>query len=151
MILKELESFKLYNQWVSKLAKVNRRKKDAYWHNVARVCLEYGFKPAQTGKVIKSIFPETEITGRHIGAYNRRLKTENYIMRTDILPKPVMSLNAMMDMAKGLVTDEDKFIYDCSIGSVKQSLKCFEYKMTEEIKDEMEGIDVWLESIAYQE
>ena len=45
------------------------RKKDVYWHNVAKLCIEYGFKPAQIAKVIKTIFPLAEVTGRHVGAY----------------------------------------------------------------------------------
>ena len=45
------------------------RKKDTYWHTVAEGLIVGGLKPAQIGKVLKDIFPETEVNGRHIGAY----------------------------------------------------------------------------------
>ena len=43
------------------------RKKDTYWHTVAEGLIVGGMKPAQIGKVLKDIFPETEVNGRHIG------------------------------------------------------------------------------------
>ena len=50
-------------------------KKDTYWHNIAKLGISSGFKPAQVGRLVKECFPETEINGRHIGAYKRRLAT----------------------------------------------------------------------------
>jgi hypothetical protein len=52
-------------------------------------------------------------------------------------------------MIHGLVTDEDKFTYNCSIGSTKRSLKCFEYKLTTELKDEdnMGDINEWIKTL----
>ena len=124
------------------------RKKDAYWHKTAHLALEYGLKPAQVSKIVKEVFPETEINGRHIGAYKRRLITEGEIP-TEWKYSP--NINSVTSEAVAQVSDEDMFIYNCSIGSIKQSLKCFEYKMTAEVVNEMEDIDIWLESIANQE
>ena len=124
---------------------VARRKKDAYWHRIARKMIEYGLKPAQIGKVLKEVFPDTEINGRHIGAYKRRLTTEG----VDIAVRPTISMNEAMDIASGLVSDEDRFIYNCSVGSIKRSLKCFEFKMTKEVEvvDTMEEIDIWVSGL----
>jgi len=122
-------------------------KKDAYWHSIAKLCISHGMKPAQVGKVVKEAFPETEINGRHIGAYKRRLVEEGEI---EIPVRPTKTLNELMSIALGLVTDEDRFTYTCSIGSTKRSLKCFEYKLTAqaEDKDEMENINKWVNTLS---
>ena len=122
-----------------------RRKKDAYWHKITRKLIGYGLKPAQIGKVLKDIFPDTEVNGRHIGAYKRRLTTEG----VEIAVRPTMSLNEAMDIVHGLVNEEDKFIYNCSVGSIKRSLKCFEFKMTKEVEviDTQEEIDIWVSGL----
>ena len=121
------------------------RKKDAYWHKITRQMIEYGLKPAQIGKVLKEVFPDTEVNGRHIGAYKRRLTTEG----VEIAVRPTMSLNEAMDIVHGLVNEEDKFIYNCSVGSIKRSLKCFEFKMTaeKEVVDNKEEIDIWVSGL----
>ena len=121
------------------------RKKDAYWHKITRQMIEYGLKPAQIGKVLKEVFPDTEVNGRHIGAYKRRLTTEG----VEIAVRPTISLNEAMDIVHGLVNEEDKFIYNCSVGSIKRSLKCFEFKMTKEVEvvDNMEDIDIWVSGL----
>jgi len=124
------------------------RKKDLYWHKTAQLALEYGLRPVDVSKVVKEVFPETEVNGRHIGAYKRRLITNGDIP-TEWLYKP--NINSVTSEAIENVLDEDMFIYNCSIGSIKQSLKCFEYKMTAEIVDEMKEVNVWLESIEKQE
>ena len=121
------------------------RKKDAYWHSVARLSIEYGFKPAQVAKILKSVFPQTEVTGRHIGAYKRRLTTEGVI--TNVLPTSLVSLNEMISMVRDVTTEEDMFVYNCSIGSQIQSLKCFEYKLTAEIEDDVVKVEQWIEMI----
>ena len=59
--------------------KINRRKKDLYWHKTAEICISHNFKPAMTAKIVKAIFPQAEVNGRHIGAYKRRLITEGVI------------------------------------------------------------------------
>ena len=121
-------------------------KKDTYWHKTAELCLAHNFKPAQVAKVIKDIFPLSNVNGRHIGAYKRRLAEEGEI---EIPVRPATTLQEMMSMVNGLVTDEDWFSYTCSIGSTKRSLKCFEYKLTAELedKDDMENIDGWISTL----
>ena len=120
------------------------RKKDTYWHTIARLSIRYGFKPAQIAKIIKSVFPQTDVTGRHVGAYKRRLTTEKRILPTDIPLVPVVSVNEMVRMVEDLVTPEDKFVYDCMVGSAIQTLKCFEYKLTAEEKDELNKVEIWI-------
>ena len=122
-----------------------RRKKDAYWHRITRHMIGYGLKPAQIGKVLKEVFPDTEVNGRHIGAYKRRLTTEG----VEIAVRPTIGLNEAMNIASGLVNDEDRFVYNCSVGSIKRSLKCFEFKMTKEAEviDRQEEIDIWVSGL----
>jgi hypothetical protein len=126
---------------------VKRAKKDAYWHSIASLCLSHGMKPAQVGKVVREAFPETDINGRHIGAYKRRLVDEGEI---EIPVRPTSTLNEMMSMVLELITDEDRFAYTCSIGSTKRSLKCFEYKLTAEAEDtnQMEDIEEWVNTLS---
>ncbi len=121
-------------------------KKDAYWHNIAKLGISSGFKPAQIGRLVKECFPETEINGRHIGAYKRRLVDEGQV---EIPVRPTTTLQEMMSMINGMVTDEDRFAYTCSVGSTKRSLKCFEYKLTAELedKDELENIEEWISTL----
>tara|TARA_Y100000310_G_C20612614_1_gene778833 strand:- start:503 stop:901 length:399 start_codon:yes stop_codon:yes gene_type:complete len=131
------------------MVKVNRRKKDLYWHNIAHQCLEYDFKPAQITKILKEVFPQTSVTGRHIGAYKRRLKQEGILEEGIALDEnmDVPTLRDMKEKVKDLVAEQDMFIYNCSVGSHKRSLKCFEYKLTADAEDEIEKIDIWLTKI----
>ena len=70
-------------------------KKDTYWHNIAKMRLSSGFKPAQVGRLITEVFPETEINGRHIGAYKRRLVDEDEV----VIPiRPTTTLQEMMGL-----------------------------------------------------
>tara|TARA_R100000995_G_C3450926_1_gene108117 strand:+ start:176 stop:553 length:378 start_codon:yes stop_codon:yes gene_type:complete len=120
-----------------------RRVKDTYWHNLAGFCIMQGMKPAQVAKILKEVFPLTTVTGRHIGAYKRRLVSEGVY----VPDKLIMSVNDMTTMAKDLVSKEDKFVYDCTVGSQIQSLKCFEYKLTAEESDELEKAERWIKNL----
>ena len=117
------------------------KKKDTYWHELAGFCILQGMKPAQIAKILKEVFPQTDVTGRHIGAYKRRMVQEGAI----VPDRTIMSLNDMMNMAKNLVSVEDRFVYDCTVNSQIQSLKCFEYKLTAEEKDELDEVERWIE------
>ena len=117
------------------------KKKDTYWHELAGFCILQGMKPAQIAKILKEVFPQTDVTGRHIGAYKRRKVQEGAI----VPDRTIMSLNDMMYMAKDLVSAEDKFVYDCTINSQIQSLKCFEYKLTAEEVNELDEVERWIE------
>ena len=120
------------------------RRKHTYWHQLAKFLILNGYKPTMIGKIIKDVFPETEVNGRHIGAYKRRLIQDEDIL---IPNKPTMSINEVREIAEGLVSNEDMFIYKCVVGSAKRSLKCFEYKFTNEDKDLVSEVDEWITAI----
>ena len=120
------------------------RKKDTYWHEVAALCLQAGQPPAKVAKVVKHCFPKTDVNGRHIGAYKRRLIDAGVIEKTT---PTVGSVGELIQLSESLVSDEDKFIYECYVGSIKRSLKCFEYKLTEEAKDREDEVELWIEKI----
>ena len=125
------------------MARVKKRK-HTYWHQLAKLLILNGYKPAQCAKILKSVFPDTEVNGRHIGAYKRRLIQDEDIL---IPNKPTMNINEVREIAEGLVTNEDMFIYKCVIGSAKRSLKCFEYKFRSEDKDLVSEVDKWIMAI----
>ena len=114
------------------------RVKDTYWHSLAHLCISAGLKPAEVARVIKNSFPKTEINGRHVGAYKRRLINEGVVEKNT--PK-TGSEHDLIQMAHEIVTSEDMFVYNCSVGSKVRSLKCFEYKMTEATKDIVDDCD----------
>ena len=119
------------------------RKKDTYWHEIAALCLQAGQPPSKVAQVVKHVFPKTEVNGRHIGAYKRRLIDAGVIEKN--VPT-VGSVGELIQLADGLVSTEDKFVYDCYVGSIKRSLKCFEYKMTRAEVDDINEIDIWIET-----
>ena len=121
------------------------RKKDTYWHTLAKGLLSMGLKPALVAKCIKDVFPLSEVTGRHVGAYNRRLKTEGIV--PDRPTTATMNMNDALSISYGLVTDDDRFVYDCSIGAMKRTLKCFEIKLILEAKNEEDNIDEWISTL----
>ena len=125
------------------MPKVQKRK-HTYWHQLAKLLIMNGYKPAQCAKILKSVFPDTEVNGRHIGAYKRRLIQDEDIL---IPNKPTMPMNQMTEMAHGMVSTEDLFIYKCVIGSAKRSLKCFEFKFKAEDKDLVSEVDAWITKI----
>ena len=120
------------------------RVKDTYWHSLAHLCISAGLKPAEVARVIKNSFPKTEINGRHVGAYKRRLINEGVVEKNT--PK-TGSEHDLIQMAHEIVTSEDMFVYNCSVGSKVRSLKCFEYKMTEATKDIVDDCDEWIATI----
>ena len=120
------------------------RVKDTYWHSLAHLCISAGLKPAEVARVIKNSFPKTEINGRHVGAYKRRLINEGVVEKNT--PK-TGSEHDLIQMAHEIVTSEDMFVYNCSVGSKVRSLKCFEYKMTEATKDIVDDCDEWIAKI----
>ena len=124
------------------------RRKHCYWHQVAKAMLELGLKPTVVGHIIKDVFPETEINGRHIGAFKRRLIKDGELMVPD---KVTMKRNEASQMAKGLVSTEDLFIYKCMVGSTKRTLKCFEFKFKGEEKDVLMEVDEWLLNMDHTE
>ena len=121
-----------------------KKRKHTYWHQLAKLLIINGYKPAQCAKILKSVFPDTEVNGRHIGAYKRRLIDAGVIEKN--IPT-VGSVGELIQLADGLVSTEDKFVYDCYVGSIKRSLKCFEYKMTRAEVDDINEIDIWIETI----
>ena len=121
-----------------------QKRKHTYWHQLAKLLIMNGYKPAQCAKILKSVFPDTEVNGRHIGAYKRRLIQDEDIL---IPNKPTMPMNQMTEMAHGMVSTEDLFIYKCVVGSAKRSLKCFEFKFRAEDKDLVSEVDEWIMKI----
>jgi hypothetical protein len=122
------------------MPKVQKRK-HTYWHQLAKLLIMNGYKPAQCAKILKSVFPDTEVNGRHIGAYKRRLLQDEDILIPD---RATMPINQMTEMAHGMVSTEDLFIYKCVVGSAKRSLKCFEFKFRAEDKDLVSEVDEWI-------
>ena len=120
------------------------RKKDTYWHEIAHLCLQAGQPPSKVAKVVQHCFPKTDINGRHIGAYKRRLIDAGVI---DKHAPTVGSVGELIQLADQLVSVEDRFVYDCWVGSIRRSLKCFEYKMTLDEVDELDEIDIWIEKL----
>jgi hypothetical protein len=120
------------------------RVKDTYWHSLAHLCISAGLKPAEVARVIKNSFPKTEVNGRHVGAYKRRLINEGVVEKDT--PK-TGSEHDLIQMSHEIVTSEDMFVYNCSVGSKVRSLKCFEYKMTEATKDIVDDCDEWIATI----
>tara|TARA_R110000744_G_scaffold380276_1_gene500522 strand:+ start:907 stop:1206 length:300 start_codon:yes stop_codon:yes gene_type:complete len=94
--------------------------------------------------IIKEVFPETEINGRHIGAYKRRIVKEENIL---IPAKATMGKNEASQLALGLVSDEDMFIYQCSVGSAKRTLECYQFKFIAEEEDEIGKVEQWITDI----
>ena len=100
--------------------------------------------PKHVAATIKTVFPEADITGRHIGAYKRRLILDKQLVKG--LPQ-LISPNEAYQLIEGMVGDDDKFIYQCAVGSAKRSLKCFEYKMTGEIVDHETEVEGWITNL----
>ena len=118
-----------------------RAKKSMYWHQSAKVLLEHGLTPSEVANAIKTVFPHAIVTGRHVCAFKRRLISDE--MLTKNLPKTI-NMQEAYSMVKGLISEEDKFIYQCTVGSSKRTLKCFEYKLTQQEIEPKKDIEQWL-------
>ena len=123
---------------------MSSRVKHTYWHQLAKFLLQSGFKPAMCSHIIKDVFPETDINGRHIGAYKRRIVKEENIL---IPAKATMGKNEASQLARGLVSAEDMFIYQCSVGSAKRTLECYQFKFIAEEEDEIGKVEQWITDI----
>lgn len=121
-------------------------RKHTYWHDSAKVLLEHGMSPTNVAKAIKIVFPLTNITGRHVGAYKRRLISDDMLVKGLNLS---ISMQDAIAMVEGIVGETDMFVYKCSIGSAKRTLKCFEYKLTQEATKPQEDIDEWLSNMTH--
>ena len=119
-------------------------RKHLYWHPLAQILLEQGLMPKHVPSAINTVFPEADITGRHIGAYKRRLILDGMLEKK--MPQ-LISPNEAYALIEGMVGDDDRFIYQCAIGSAKRSMKCFEYKMTGELVEHTKELEGWLTNI----
>jgi len=120
------------------------RRKHTYWHQLAKALLEYGLKPTIIGHILRDVFPDTDVNGRHVGAFKRRLMKDGLL---EDIPKPTVSRNEASLLAKDMVSTEDMFIYKCVINSTKRSLKCFEFKFKAEDRDLLEDVEAWITTI----
>ena len=121
-----------------------RAKKSMYWHQSAKVLLEHGLTPSEVAKAIKLVFPHTVVTGRHVGAYKRRLVSDEMLIKN--LPKTI-DMQEAYSMIQGIISEEDNFIYRCTVGSAKRTLKCFEYKLTQKEIKPTKDIEQWLTNL----
>ena len=122
-------------------------KKHTYWHDSAKVLLEHGMTATNIAKAIKVIFPLTNVTGRHVGAYKRRLISDDMLSKDLHLS---ITMQEAIAMVEGIVGETDMFVYKCSIGSAKRTLRCFEYKLTQQAIKPQEDIEKWLIKINTQ-
>ena len=120
------------------------KRKHTYWHQLAKIMLGFGFKPTMVGHILKDVFPETEVNGRHVGAYKRRLIQDDELT---VPEKATMSRNEASPLAPELVSPEDMFIYKCTVGSAKKSLECFQFKFKAEDVSAVEEVEEWITAI----
>jgi len=120
------------------------KRKHTYWHQLAKIMLGFGFKPTMVGHILKDVFPETEVNGRHVGAYKRRLIQDDELT---VPEKATMSRNEASQLAPELVSTEDMFIYKCTVGSAKKSLECFQFKFKAEDISAVEEVEEWITAI----
>ena len=55
--------------------------------------------------------------------------------------------NEAYGQVESMTNKIDDFIYTCSVGSAKRSLKCFEYKLTGEIVEHDKEVNIWLNTV----
>ena len=78
-------------------------KKDTYWHNTARIGILNRMKPNLILKLVKELFPKSEINGRHISAYKRRLIKEGIKQKTSELSQKEVSQFARKNLESCLL------------------------------------------------
>jgi len=116
-------------------------KKDLYWHPVAKELILSGTAYRIITPILNEIFPDCGITGRQLGAYKRRLRSEN-----EEIPK-ISKVNKQEAniIAQNAITEEDLFIYKCARGSLIAQLEVYHYKMTHKTDKNIEILDdEWL-------
>ena len=60
---------------------------------------------------------------------------------------PTMGKNEASKLGAALVSEEDMFIYKCSVGSAKKTLECFQFKFIAEEVDELKKVGQWITDI----
>ena len=114
-------------------------KKDLYWHPIAKELILSGTAYRIITPILNEIFPDCGITGRQLGAYKRRLRSEN----EEIPKKSKVNKQEANIIAQNATTEEDLFIYKCARGSLIAKLEV--YKMTQETDKNIETLDdEWL-------
>ncbi len=93
------------------------RRKHTYWHQLAKFLILNGFKPTQIGKIIQDVFPQSDVNGRHVGAYKRRLIQDEDMIIPD---RATMPLNEVKQMAFRL-SIENTVVGFCGMSSCKSS------------------------------
>ena len=116
-------------------------KKDLYWHPIAKELILFGCSYRVITPILNEIFPDCGVTGRQLGAFKRRLRSENVDIPT---PSKVNKQEANV-IAQNATTEEDLFIYKCARGSLIAKLEVYHYKMTQETDKNIETLDdEWL-------
>lgn len=92
-------------------------KKDTYWHNTARIGILNRMKPNLILKLVKELFPKSEINGRHISAYKRRLIKEGIKQKTSELSQKEVS-----QFARKNLESDDLFVYNCKFAIIEQEI-----------------------------
>ena len=116
-------------------------KKDLYWPPVAKELILSGTAYRIITPILNEIFPDCGIAGRQLGAYKRRLRSEN-----EEIPK-ISKVNKQEAniIAQNATTEEDLFIYKCARGALITQLEVYHYKMTQKTDTDIETLDdEWL-------
>jgi len=116
-------------------------KKDLYWHPIAKELIISGATYRVITPILNEIFPDCGVTGRQLGAFKRRLRSENVE-----IPKATKGNKQEANIiAQNAITEEDLFIYKCARGSLIAKLEVYHYKMTQETDKNIETLDdEWL-------
>ena len=109
-------------------------RKTLYWHKIAQVLLEHGLMPKDIALIMKSMFPQAEINGRHIGAYKRRLIDDGIMEKG--LPK-IITTNDFKNKVEVLMGHTEKTAHNwlkqmCEV-KVVEKIKQGNYKKKLEI------------------